>query len=279
MLFFSIGDIEGNYNLLQSCLNFISQNPKRQFVFLGDIFNNLATNVSGFPTVREDGLRYLNALNNFGLLKSNTNFTRIEDFCQIKFEAKSFNDIESNVKFLCGNHEVLVLHHIIDAIQNNNIEHNDDQYTIKIYSQYNMKTFEFSFNELSLLFKYFSCCYGLIYHLVDDNLIVMRHQYFIYTDIPGWQQIWTQDIPKQVLDPKRYNRVYICGHNHAFGQIQANDCMLFLNDLTEDSTGLNKIISILYDPLSQHISSNIIYTDLLQHFPTLQRLPACNQPQ
>ena len=278
LLYFTIGDIEGHHNRLLSILNFIKQNPYQQFIFLGDIFNNLA---DSFPDKKKDGFDCLQALDDFGLFSSDKKFTNIQDFNQIKFEAKSFNDINNKVKFLCGNHEVLVLQHILKAFQQNRITIKNDEYSILFID--GCKGFSytktFTFKQLSLLFKYFSCCFGLIYQNLDNNLIIFRHQIFIYDEIPDIDKIWIQNIPKQFSDKKKYKRVYISGHSHQYGQKEHQDCLLYLNDLTTSDdearaadylANLNKINSIHYDPQSRTFSAHTIYTDL---YPTLPIIP------
>ena len=216
---------------------FIKLNPNREFVFLGDLFDDISYN----SPKKEAGLQCLRALEENNLLKTTKQFNSIDDFYSIKFSAEQYQNIESNIKFICGNAELDVLFDIINSRQEIDIER--DKYTFITNNPNYSKSFTKA--DLSLLYKYFSCCYGVIQYKLNDFLtLIIRHSRKPFknrydTTIYEQNTDFDQNHPKVAL---------IVGHECNFGYYQN----AFINDTspkkgeTLDEEAQTKFNSIHY---------------------------------
>ena len=157
----AIGDIEGNTQKLHSIINFI-KSTDFNFVFIGDIFDD----ISDSSPKRKNGFKCIEMISEFFLpIRDECNLS----FKDIRFEEKKFSEIPSRVKFIAGNSECDVLKDIIDTKE---IKQNSSgKYTFG-KGKY---TKTFSEEQLSILYRYFKNCCGVI-TLNRNNSHNKKHQ-------------------------------------------------------------------------------------------------------
>lgn len=219
VIFFSIGDIESHDFKMEKIINFIMANPSRDFVFLGDIFNNLSFNCD----LRPNGLNCLKLLDNSGLLNNNE-LNALTDFKELQFGVKQYQDISSRVKFIVGNAECDLLFDIISDLDNKS----EDESGFFSFGDPEGKWFKkFTWTELSLLYKYLSSCHGAIsYPLNNETTIWIRHSFGTFRSVNNVVVNQMPDIKPSPSTP------VVCGHNKQFGLLDEN---IFMNDTSLDT--------------------------------------------
>jgi len=99
----------------------------------------------------------------------------------------------------------------------------------------------FTLEEISLIYKYYSCCYGAIYDDNDSFPFIIRHaRMTFFNKYYQVEQFCIQDVPS--LEENRQNITYFCGHNKHYGF--DSNCNAYLNDLSMQSDKL-KMHSII----------------------------------
>ena len=210
---FTIGDIENQDQKLEKIISFMKLNPSKQYVFLGDLFDDIS-----WPSdSRKNGIRCIQLLDEAGFFRHQKDLEILDDFRDIQFKPATFESIQNNIKFIVGNSECDVLNDIVTNLTNNQQPDQNDFYTFG-KGKYQKK---FTFNQLSLLYKYFLNCHSAIsYKINNTKTLWFRHAARTfkrnYSFIDQCSDITPTD-----------NTPIVCGHNHGFGVVEKN---IFMND-------------------------------------------------
>lgn len=158
----AIGDIEGEVKKLQPIIRLIQMNTSLDFIFVGDLFDD----VSDSNQTKKQNLQCVKLLSPFFAHSNSSKMdqsTLLSSFLGIKFDYADFSSIQSRVKFIAGNAECDCLYDIQSALLNKDKPGNFEQTSDNqiVFGQGKWKK-TFSFEELKLLYDYFSNCYGII---------------------------------------------------------------------------------------------------------------------
>ena len=213
---FGIGDIEGNYDKAKKVVDFIQLNPTKRYVFLGDLFDDISWKAKN----RSNQLNCFKLLADAGLLDSAPEMESINDFHNIKFESTDFESSKTKVHFIAGNAETEALYDIISDLDNNK-EKNEEGYYCFGSGKFEKR---FTYEELSILYKYLSLCRGsILYKINEEKTMVFRHAAkFFKTNF--------KDIDQKSDIVASKNTPIICGHNKEFGNCEHN---IYMTDTSE----------------------------------------------
>lgn len=216
-IFFSVGDIESYDDKMENIIDFIMANPTRDFIFMGDLIDNLSWSCK----MRDNGLRCLRLLDENGLLTNGLTLNEITDFSKLQFPSKNYHEINNRVKFIIGNAERDLL---LDIVTPKDITQDDAGYFE--FGSSDMWFKKFTYDELALIYKYLSCCYGSIFYVIDKNKkLYIRHSWQTFKNKTS---ISINQKPK--INPST-NTPILCGHNKGFGVHVEN---VFMNDTSLD---------------------------------------------
>lgn len=235
---YAIGDIEGDINKLQYYDNFIKNHPKDDFVFIGDLFDDLSDN----NCQKESNWSCIELIcNNY--LHEEIKFKRDEDesnddksivslpsaFEQIKFDRKSYNEINNRVKFVAGNSECDCLSDILYHCEFDS----DGKYVFGSGKWKKTVTFE----RLCLLYHYLNNCNGVIALKNEKstknvpgfkNTIFFRHSIQKFKVNNNVSKKIDQKTNASDKDINEGNILFIAGHSKIF------TCTGLLEDPNED---------------------------------------------
>ena len=249
---FTVGDIENQYNKLEKIVSFIKLNPSKNFVFLGDLFDDLSWPAEG----RIDGLKCIKLLDESGFFPVEKELQSLDQFRDISFNPTEFLSVKGQVKFIVGNAECDALSDIITNLQNNQEPDINNFYSFGS-GKYQKK---FTYEQLSLLYKYFiNCNSALSYNVNKDKTLWFRHAAKTFRSNYDFLD------QKQNLQPSDSTPI-VCGHNKGFGVVEKN---IYMND-----TCLNKndfrICAIGIDEKG-NIETSSLNIDF--EYPTLESFP------
>ncbi|OHS93309.1 hypothetical protein TRFO_11939 [Tritrichomonas foetus] len=193
----AVGDIEGDLKKLQAIVTFIKSNPKINFMFVGDFFDDL----SDSNPKRASNWACLNLISEFFV---DSEFQDISDFKEIKFTKANFDKIKSRVKFIAGNAECDALFDVcqddVKKLDDGKIQFGDGKWK---------KTL--SLKEMSLLYKYFKSCYGVIHLERGDKTLYFRHAPETFKRSPDM----IVQIP-EIKENEINNVIFVTGHIRQF---------------------------------------------------------------
>lgn len=227
VVFFSIGDIEGQDKKLYNIIEFIKSNPTREFVFLGDLFDD----ISWTTEKRIGGLNCIKLLDENGLLEGGMTLKELSDFKNIRFEINEYKNIKNRIKFIVGNAECDALNDILGAIDNNKPDA-DGYYSFECENAAYSK--KFTKEELSLIYKYLTCCNGaLSYEISQNKTLWIRHAANTFRTTAKFVD------QNSKIKPSSETPI-VCGHNKNYG-IQED--FIYMNDtsLNESDCRINAI--------------------------------------
>lgn len=243
----AIGDIEGNIHKLRSIIHFI-KHSSFNFVFIGDIFDD----ISDASLTRKQGFECIYLISEF--------FSPVTEpydltFKSVRFEEKTFSEIENRVKFVAGNSECDVLK---DIISTEKVRRNSEGKFVFGNGQYK-KTF--SEEQLSILYRYFKNCCGVISLSLNDkkkkfsgivDSVFFRHS---PEEFNHSHKIIHQ-MPKEKKHGANFNlSLLIVGHVHFFGPLLSSSlsCQIYSVDTSsvqkkQDKKADNRVAIVLYNP-------------------------------
>lgn len=218
----AIGDIEGQVDKVRYIKSLINNNPKLIFLFLGDLFDDISYCSDKF----KDSLSTLRELECF-FVKKKLKFPE-SDLKDIKFGRKKFSKITRKVIFIAGNSECDCLFDVTD----NKCEEKDGYYLFGS-GKYQKK---FTFNQLQLLYRYFSSCYGSILYETPMNSVLFRHARYGFSN----KYYNVEKYVDQYMEwEKKDNDLLVIGHEHNFGKYSDGRFML---DTSPDQNDLRLAI-------------------------------------
>jgi hypothetical protein len=104
-----VGDIEGEMHKLKPLLGLIDANPGLQFVFLGDLWENLSQRARE----RRDQLECLRMISKY--LQDGSDYEGVASFRQLAIVQGNFMT-NARVQFIAGNHETDVLNDLMNVV-------------------------------------------------------------------------------------------------------------------------------------------------------------------
>lgn len=227
----AIGDIEGNINKLKQICKFININQNLDFVFIGDLFNDISDlkgNDENWECISMICDEFLQDDDNI-IFKSDDE--EINDkkyknkkvislpsgFSNIQFNEKKYNEIKNRVKFIAGNSECDCLSDILKGCQSK-----INKYYIFGEGQYK-KTI--SFEKMCILYRYLSNCHGVItlkkYQNIENiqnykETVYFRHSIKKFDDNRFSFDILKQNTSITSDDIRKQNFIFVSGHSRLF---------------------------------------------------------------
>lgn len=221
----AIGDIEGDIEKLRPIYNLIKSNPMLNFIFIGDLFDDISDSYE----YSNENFECLSLLSEFFIPEDRISFkldhvvdseeankvSLPSSFKNIVFKEEDFDNIESRVKFIAGNSECDTL---MDLKSNSkNDKSNPDSYC---FGKKQWKK-SISFKNMCLLYRYFKSCFGIITMKNKEvnktdmiDTIIFRHS-------PDLMKKYKNDIiiqnPSQKIIDSSNKFILVTGHSRKFG--------------------------------------------------------------
>jgi hypothetical protein len=218
-----IGDVEGHEASLRDFVKFIDRKAGRQFVFLGDLFDD----ISDVCPERDANMNCLRLLSRF--FASDDGYTGPETFRDIRFFPTG--GLSSRVSFILGNAERDALHDLQGEYTAANSgrwvwEDTDSRHPGKY-------TKTLADEELRLLYRYFRSCRTEI--VVSEPGVAVHFRHAAVTNIAKAEQFVAPDAQNFV----------VCGHNKHVGvgawNGPADNVLMVDPSLSPDDTRMAKI--------------------------------------
>ncbi|KAK8837330.1 hypothetical protein M9Y10_036763 [Tritrichomonas musculus] len=224
---YAIGDIEGDSAKLQYYTNFIKNHPKDNFVFIGDLFDDLSDQnslkESNWSCIQMICHNYLDDKIKFKRDEDNSESTYDENivslpsgFHKINFDRKRFEDISNRVKFVAGNSECDCLSDILDHCEEKNGKY--------IFGRGKWRK-TVTFDQLCILYRYLSACNGVIVlnnECESDAVAGFKHTVYFRHSIQKFKV--NNNVSKQIEqrtnasseDINNRSFIFIAGHSKIF---------------------------------------------------------------
>lgn len=221
----AIGDIEGDIEKLRPIYNLIKSNPMLNFIFIGDLFDDISDNYE----YSNENFECLSLLSEFFIPEDRISFkldhvvdseeankvSLPSSFKNIVFKEEDFDNIENRVKFIAGNSECDTLMDLKSKSKND--KSNPDSYC---FGKKQWKK-SISFKNMCLLYRYFKSCFGIITMKNKEvnktdmiDTIIFRHS-------PDLMKKYKNDIiiqnPSQKIIDSSNKFIFVTGHSRKFG--------------------------------------------------------------
>lgn len=251
----AIGDIEGNINKLYQIYQVIKSNPKLEFVFIGDLFDDLS-NKSNFYVQNWQCLSLLS-----GFFPQNIKFTDKskhdkdeiclpDAFKDIKFNIMNYDDVEGQVKFIAGNSECDAL---LDLQQKYRVKSNKGQKYYIFGDDDNKYQKILTFEQMCLVYRYFKCCHSRLSlqrkfpsqsNTFSDTIVFRHYLRWFRNSYPSTLIDQTFGSPDNAS-----HTIYIMGHAKLFNSVyikKYNKNTIFMIDDSYSQVSNNLRVGIVY---------------------------------